>query len=141
MTTAVNVNSSPSSKTDFLANAREAFGDALPDWVEVLANEANRTSATAAAKRIGYSPSVVSGICRGKYEKGDWEKVEAKVRGVFMGALIECPVLGEIGRDQCVDEQKKKHIGTSALRTALYHKCRSGDCPHSRLKVDGGANV
>lgn len=139
MTAAVNVNSSPSSKADFLANAREAFGLALPDWIETLANESNRTSATSVAKRLGYSVAVVSSVCRGNY-KGDLGAVEAKVRGVFMGALVECPVLGEIGRDQCLEEQKKKHIGTSAIRTALFQKCRSGDCPHSRLKVEGGSH-
>ncbi|MBG0809887.1 transcriptional regulator [Methylosinus sp. H3A] len=139
---AVNLNnSSPSKSADFLANAKEAFGDALPDWVETLANEANRTSATAVAKRIGYSVAVVSGVCRGKYG-GDLPAVEAKVRGVFMGALVDCLILGEIGRDQCLGEQKKKHVGTSAVRTALFHACRSGECPHSRIKpTDGGANV
>ncbi|MBY6244111.1 transcriptional regulator [Methylosinus sp. Sm6] len=138
MNTAVNVNNSPS-KADFLANAREAFGEALPDWVETLANESNRASATAVAKRIGYSVAVVSAVCRGKYG-GDLAAVEAKVRGAFMGALVECPVLGEIGRDQCLEEQKKKHIGTSQTRTALFHACRSGDCPHSRIKSEGGVH-
>lgn len=141
MTTPVNLNnSSPSKSADFLVNAKEAFGEALPDWVETLANEANRTSATAVAKRIGYSVAVVSAVCRGKYQ-GDLAAVEAKTRGVFMGAIVECLVLGEIGRDQCLAEQKKKHVGTSAVRTALFHACRSGECPHSRIKQgDGGPN-
>lgn len=137
MTMSVNLNNS-TTKADFLANATEAFGDALPDWVETLANEANRTSATAVAKRIGYSVAVVSAVCRGKYQ-GDLSSVEGKVRGVFMGAQVECPAMGEIGRDQCLEEQKKTHIGTSSLRTAIYHACRAG-CPHSRIKTDGGAN-
>lgn len=137
--TAVNVTASP--KTNFVANAREAFGEALPDWVETLATEANRTSATAAAKRIGYSVAVVSAVCRGHY-KGDLSAVEAKVRGVFMGEEVDCPALGEIGRDYCLDQQKMRHLGASALRTALYHKCRSGECPHSRLKpAEGGEHV
>jgi hypothetical protein len=139
MNMAINVKSSPSSqKTDFLANARAAYGDALPDWVEVLAMEANRTTGALAGKRIGYSGSVVTSVCRATYN-GDLGAVEAKVRGAFMGAAVECPVLGEIGRDSCLDEQKKKHIGTSAMRTALFHACRGG-CPHSRLKTEGGAS-
>ncbi|MBY6244102.1 transcriptional regulator [Methylosinus sp. Sm6] len=139
MSTDVNVNSLPSRKVaDFLANAREAFGDALPDWIEAAANEANRTSATAFGKRIGYSPAVISALCRGKYD-GDLAAVEAKVRGLLMGAQVECPVLGEIGRDHCIDEQKKKHVGTSAIRTALFHACRGG-CAHSRIKNEGGVH-
>jgi len=137
MTAAVNLNISSRKDVDFLENAREAFGDALPDWIETLAQEANRSTATAVARRIDYSTAVVSSICRGNY-KGDWGKVEAKVRGAFMGAIVECPVLGEIGRDRCLAEQKMKHIGTSATRTALFHACRAG-CAHSRIK--GGANV
>jgi hypothetical protein len=153
MSTAVNVNSLPSKltievdsgarnlgtgakSTDFLANAREAYGEALPEWVEALAIEANRTTGAAAGRRIGYSGSVVTSICKATYA-GDIGAVEAKVRGALMGATLECPVLGEIGRDRCLDEQKKRHVATSAVRTALFHACRSG-CQHSRLKSEGG---
>lgn len=126
-------------KTDFLATARETYGDALPDWVEELAKYASQTSGVQAAKRIGYSSSVVTSICRGKYA-GDIASVEGSVRGALMGAMVICPVLGEIGRDQCVSEQGKRFVGSSAARTALYHACRSG-CPHSRIKTDGGADA
>lgn len=153
MSTAVNVNSLPSKltievdanaqnlgagakSTDFLANAREAYGEALPEWVEALAIEANRTTGAAAGRRIGYSGSVVTSVCKATYA-GDIGAVEAKVRGALMGATLECPVLGEIGRDRCLDEQKKRHVATSAVRTALFHACRSG-CQHSRLKSEGG---
>jgi hypothetical protein len=153
MSTAVNVNSLPSKLTievdagarnlgagakwtDFLANAREAYGEALPEWVEALAIEANRTTGAAAGRRIGYSGSVVTSVCKATYA-GDIGAVEAKVRGALMGATLECPVLGEIGRDRCLDEQKKRHVATSAVRTALFHACRSG-CQHSRLKSEGG---
>jgi hypothetical protein len=138
MSPAVNVTSSP--RNDFVANAREAYGAALPDWIECLAREADRTTGAAAGARIGYKGgSVVTGVCRGNY-KGDWRAVEGRVRGALMGEEVVCPVLGEIGRNRCLDEQKKRHIGTSAVRTALFHACRSG-CPHSRLKiVEGGAS-
>ncbi|MCC3246179.1 transcriptional regulator [Methylocystis sp. WRRC1] len=126
-------------KTDYLATAREAYGDALPDWVEELAKYASQTSGVQAAKRIGYSSSVVTSICRGKYA-GDIASVEGSVRGALMGAMVICPVLGEIGRDQCLQEQGKKFVGSSAARTALYHECRNG-CPHSRIRNEGGADV
>ncbi len=134
MTLSVNLNKP---QTDFLANARDAYGDAVPDWVLIVAQEANRTSATAVAQRLGYSTAVVSSVCRGNY-KGDLGAVEQRVRGVYMGAAVECPVLGEIGRDHCLDEQKKKHIGPSQIRTALFHACRCG-CAHSRLRTEGAA--
>jgi hypothetical protein len=135
MTMAVNLNAS---KTSFIGNAREAFGDALPDWVEALAGEADRTTGTAAGNRIGYKGgSIVTSICRANYN-GDWSAVEARVRGALMGEEVCCPVLGEIARDHCLDEQKKRHIGTSQTRTALFHACRGG-CAHSRIKTEGGA--
>ncbi len=134
MSAPVNLNQS---KTDFLANAREAFGEALPDWIEIVAREATRTSATEVARRLGYSVAVVSSLCRGSY-KGDLGAVEARVRGVYMGEEVGCPVLGDIARDYCLAEQRKKHIGTSQIRTALFHACRSG-CANSRLKVEGSA--
>lgn len=133
MSAAVNVN-----RIDFVANAREAWGEALPVWVEILATEAARTSASAVAKRIGYSVTVVSMVIRANYA-GDIGKIEAKVRGVYMGELVDCPVLGEIERDRCVNEQGHKFSATSALRTMLYRACR-GACPHSRITkeaVDG----
>lgn len=138
MSTAVKVNSLPSKlTTDFLASAREAWGDALPDWVEELAKFATATSGVAAAKRIGMSPSVVTCVCRARYRARDLAAVEARVRGALMNESVDCPVLGEIARDHCVDEQKKRHVGSSAARTALFHACRGG-CQHSRLKIDGG---
>ena len=138
MSTAVKVNSLPSKlTTDFLANAREAWGDALPDWVEELAKFATATSGVMAAKRIGMSASLVSSICKARYTARDLAAVEARVRGALMNESVDCPVLGEIGRDYCLDEQKKRHVGSSAVRTALFHACRSA-CQHSRLKSDGG---
>jgi hypothetical protein len=137
MSTAVKVNSLPSKlTTDFLASAREAWGDALPDWVEELAKFATATSGVTAAKRIGMSRSVVTSVCRARYS-GVLAAVEARVRGALMNENVDCPVLGEIGRDYCLDEQKKRHVGSSAVRTALFHACRSA-CQHSRLKSNGG---
>jgi hypothetical protein len=136
VSTTVNVKNKPKQKTNFLDIAVASYGDGLPDWIEALARLATDTSATAAAKKIGYSSSLLSALFRGSYS-GDFEKLEQKVRGVLMGVNVECPVLGEIGADQCLDEQGKKHVGTSAIRTSLYHACRNG-CPHSRIVLQGG---
>ena len=124
MSSAVNVN--------FQNNARAAWGLALPDWIEVLAAECDRASATAVAARLGYSVAVVSGVVRGNY-RGDLGKVEQKVRGAFMGALVMCPVLDEIARDVCMAEQGKKHIGSSSTRAKLFRACRT--CEHSRAAL------
>lgn len=122
-------------KVDFTAKALAAYGDALPDWVEELAVEATATSLKAAAKRIGYSDAVLSHVFSGRYA-GDLARVEEKVRGALMGATVQCPVLGEIGRDHCLDQQRMPFSATSSIRSKLYRACRSG-CPHSRIKKEG----
>ncbi len=127
-------------KADFLANAAAHFGDGLPDWIEALAKEANRTSGAAAGKRCGFGGSTVTQICNGSYGAADWSAIETRVRGALMNEEVDCPVLGDIARDLCLDEQKKRHVGTSQQRTRLFHACRGG-CPHSRLKKEGGADA
>lgn len=150
MTTAVKVNSSPSKltnatrvgakSTDFLANARDAYGDALPDCVETLAMEANRTTGAAAGKRIGYSGSVVTSVCKAVYA-GDIGAVEARVRGALMGDEVDCPGAGApIRRDRCLREQKTPFNASSPHRVMMFHACRGG-CAHSRLKNHGGVDA
>jgi hypothetical protein len=126
------------SKTDFVAIAREAWGDRLPDWVLELAEEATRTSGTAVAKRLNYSGAIVTQVVRRKYP-GNLARVEGVVRGALMGATVQCPILGEIGRNRCLDEQKKPNSGTSSIRSKLYRACRGG-CPHSRIPAKEAAS-
>lgn len=119
-------------KRDPLETARAAWGADIPAWVEALAEEARRTSGSAAATRIGYSAPTVSAVLAKKY-KGDVNRIAAKVAGALMGATVECEVLGEITRDRCLDEQVKGFSGSSSVRARLFRTCRGG-CPHSRLK-------
>lgn len=128
--------SPPVKRIDFVANVIEAW-KTPPDWVLELAMEAVRTTATKAAKRIGYSPAVLSAVFANKY-KGSLKVVEARVRGALMGLTVNCPVVGEIGRDRCLNEQRMGMTGASSVRARLYRACRGG-CEHSRLTEDGDA--
>ncbi|MBO0346015.1 transcriptional regulator [Roseibium sp. CAU 1637] len=112
--------------------AAAAWNGQLPEWVSELANLADRDGLNACARRLGYSAAVISQTISAKYP-GDLSKVEDKVRGALMGAVVDCPILGEIGRDTCLSWQKKPRAVTNAMRTKLHRACRSG-CPHSRLK-------
>jgi hypothetical protein len=111
--------------------AAAAHGGAAPDWIAALAELVDREGLRGAEKRIGYSPAALSNVIRGRYA-GDVARVEEKVRGALMGVTVECPVLGEIGRNQCLDWQRKPFAATSSMRVAVYRACRSG-CPHSAL--------
>lgn len=114
--------------------AEAAWGD-VPDWVRELAALADREGLRGAEKRVGYSASAISTVINNRY-RGDMVRVEESVRGALMGQTVACPVLGEIGRDQCLAWQKKPFAATSSVRVAVYRACRSG-CPHSALKPEG----
>jgi hypothetical protein len=114
----------------------------MPDWVLVLAEACDRTSQNVVAKRLKYSGSAVSSILRNNY-KGRAEVIEKAVRGVLMAEVLECPVLGELRKNVCLDHQKRAQnfAATSTLRVRMYQSCRGG-CMHSRLSQKfGGSDV
>ncbi len=119
-----------------LKNAREAWGEEMPDWIMVLGEACDRSSQTAIAERIGYSNSVISAVLRRRY-RGTIAVVEQAVRGALMGEHVDCPVTGSIRRDQCLRYQKKaaQFMATSRLAVELYRACR-GTCPHSRMNIN-----
>jgi hypothetical protein len=123
-------------KIDFVEKARGAYPCGVPEFVLALAHEANRNTLAGAAKAIGYTGGLVSSVLANKYGAGT-ERIEAKVRGALMNEKVICPILGEIGRDHCLDEQAKPSRATSSIRSKLYRACRNG-CPHSRIKAEGG---
>lgn len=117
-----------SGRTDFVAKARESWGDS-PDWIIALAEAANRDGLGEVGKRIGYSKSVVSQVLGNTYGKGNLPRVEAIVRGAYMAEVVGCPVLGEIGRDQCRREQSTPFVATNSSRARLKRACKT--CEHS----------
>jgi hypothetical protein len=116
----------------FAEKAAAAWPAPLPDWLAELAATLDAKGLRVTAKIIGYSASALSQAISDTY-RGDIERVAEKVRGALMGFEVECPVLGAIGRHQCLDNQKLPFAVTNAVRTRLYHACRRG-CPHSRIR-------
>lgn len=102
----------------------------VPDWVMILAETCDATSRAKVAARLGYSPGVVSQVLNGSY-KGDLARVEGVVRGALLAETVMCPVVDEIARDVCLENQKRTPPFTSAMRARLYRACRGG-CPHYR---------
>ena len=113
-----------------ITKARVAWGDPLPDWIEELATLADNKGLKGASKAVGYSSSTLSTVISNSYP-GDMSRVEEMVRGALMGVEVECPVLGAIGRDVCLDHQKRPFAPTNSTRTRLYHACHGG-CPNAR---------
>lgn len=117
-------------RVDLVARARDAWGEP-PEWVVELAEACMRTSQRQVAARIGYSSSVLSQTISRTYA-GDMSLVEERVRGALLQVTVACPMVGEMGRNVCLDWQKKPFAATSGNRVKMYRACRSG-CPHSRL--------
>ncbi|EFO33251.1 putative transcriptional regulator [Roseibium sp. TrichSKD4] len=122
----------------FPQKAERAWGDSLPDWVRELAHLAERDALKGCSKFLGCSTTMISQAISNKYP-GKLSDLEAKVRGALMGEMVQCPVLGEIGRNDCLHWQDKRRVSTNSVRAELYRACRNG-CPHSRLKGGGNAS-
>jgi len=108
--------------------ARAAWGEALPDWLLVLARACDAGSQAAVAQSLGYSPAVVSQTLNNKY-RADLGQVEARVRQALMIGRIDCPVLDEIDGRRCLEEQRRPLSTASSLRVRLWRACRA--CRHN----------
>jgi len=127
---------SPNAKRKAVDVARAAWAQlgGCPDWIIVLAEECDRTSQRAVAGRIGYSAGAVNQVLAAKY-KAPTERIEQAVRGAYLAAVVDCPVLGELAADLCLEHQGKPW-GSSPMRIRLFNACRGG-CPHSRINPKG----
>lgn len=103
----------------------------MTDWIEQLRTEAAQTSQNKAGARIGYSGSVVNQVLKGTY-KGDLSSVEQAVRGALMGAIVDCPVVGDLPRNRCIDYQRRSSTfaATNPMRVQLHRACPT--CKHRK---------
>lgn len=123
---------SRSAKVDQVERARLAWGEGIPLEVAVLAEACRARSQRAVAQQLGYSDATISYVLSNKYQNGDLPKLFLTIRGALMGETVECPVLGEIARDQCLDNQGKPFSTANPARARLYRACRR--CPHRQQK-------
>jgi hypothetical protein len=119
----------PKNGGSYVAKAKAAWNP-LPDWVAVLAREADGPlSLNALAAKIGgFSGGTLSAVLSHSYP-GRCDKIEARVRGALMSATITCPVEGEIGRDRCADHQQQKPSAASPARARFPFACKT--CPNA----------
>jgi len=112
-----------------LEKARAAWGGDMPDWVQRLAEEADRTSQNKVAKKLGYTASLISQIINNRYGAGT-EIFEQVVRGRLMAETVECPGLrDDITKDVCLSwrDKARDYSGHNALRVQMFRACRR--CP------------
>lgn len=100
-----------------------------PDWMDVLRGACKARKQSGVAAEIGYSPTVVSQVLSGTY-KGDLKAVRQKVEGALMGLTVECPVVGDLPRNRCLEYQRQTFASTNHLRVQLSKACPG--CPNRR---------
>jgi hypothetical protein len=105
--------------------ARAAWGKAAPEWVIVLAEacDPKHSSQAAVAARLGVSSAMINQALKNTYT-GRLDKLEQRVRGELMKQCVACPVLGEITKRRCIDEQSRTQFApTNAVRVELRRAC------------------
>lgn len=98
-------------------------------WLEELRRSATAEGQSATARRIGYSATVVCQVLKGTY-KGDLNRVQSAVEGALMHATVDCPVIGDLPLQRCIEHQRGPRRFTNPMRVQLAHTCPT--CPNRR---------
>lgn len=114
-----------------LQKAINAWGDSMPDWVHILAEACDRSSQKKISIEIGFSAGAVNQVLSNTYNAG-LGAIKQAVEGALMQATVNCPVMGEMASNVCLENQRRDFAATNSTRVRLYKACRGG-CQHSRI--------
>lgn len=111
--------------------ARSAWGTDLPDWVETLAIECDRSSQNKVSKQLKRSASAVSQVLNRKYG-ADLSEMEGRVRGVFQEQTVACPSMGAMPTQVCQDWRVKSRtfLLGDPQRVRMFRACLK--CPRNK---------
>lgn len=95
-------------------------------WIDTLREACAVQGQKPVARIIGYSTTTISQVLSGTY-KGETKRIQTAVEGALMGAVVECPVIGEIPRQRCIEHQRRKGrvVATNPMRVQLAQACRT----------------
>lgn len=121
--------------------------DPRSEWLGVLREATQRSSQAVVAMRLGIGATTISQVLSGNY-KADTGRVERRARGELMGAVCDCPVMGQVSTRVCQDVQDRGRPKAGAIgnpqHAQAWHACRgtgqwlaTGPCPH----FNGGAKA
>lgn len=103
----------------------------LPGDVKAALAEACKRLGTQAkvGVELKVSAPVVSQLLKDSY-MGDVDTLADRIRGLYMAETVRCPVMGDIGRNNCLDYQKRPLAFTNSQRAALHQACKT--CPNRK---------
>lgn len=108
-----------------IETAKQNWGENLPDWIEVLANEADKSSQNKIAQKIGKSSAAISQILKNAYP-GTIENIEAAVRANLMNGSHDCPVFGTILIRECTNNQRRQFPSSgNPVTIRIFKACRN----------------
>lgn len=98
----------------------------LPDAVKAALQAAvvKFGSQVKVAEELRVSSAVVSTLLKDKYP-GSVEAMEQRIRGEFMAETVRCPVLGDLSKRSCLDNQALPMAFTNPVRAALGRACKT----------------
>ena len=114
-------------KAKAIDTARKSWGT-VPDWIEALARECDKpkSSQRKVGKLLLYSGATINLLLKNRYYPRDHTKIKARIQAVLMVEIIACPVLGVLGRPDCLKEQAKPLVTCNPISVQLFHACRDG---------------
>lgn len=105
-------------------------------WIERLRRACEESSQAKVARdlrqRDGFpSSTVINQVVHGTYpsEKGR-ARLRELVEGRYMGVTVECPIQGQIARDECAHWQQQPFTTANPERVSMFRACRT--CPNRR---------
>lgn len=103
----------------------------LPDDVKAALEAAVKAHVTqvAVAKLLAVSPAVITTLLRDSYT-GNVASMADRIRGKFMKHMVRCPVMGDLGRHDCLTYQARPLAATNPLRARLFTACKT--CPNGK---------
>ncbi|NRB18340.1 MAG: hypothetical protein HRU33_12415 [Rhodobacteraceae bacterium] len=112
--------------------ARKNWGD-VPKWITALIRACDATSQNKVAKRLGITASTVSQAISNSYQ-GRMDRLEVRVRSVYIDADVTCPAIGIISAETCMGwrDVSGTLLSTSPNRARMFRAC--GRCPHNMAR-------
>jgi predicted YcjX-like family ATPase len=119
-----------------VAAAIDAWGQDLPEWIRMLADECDRTTQADVAERLKISGSYVNRLIHNRYGASHTEP-EQMVLAIIGGRKIECPAFGPIPLTSCIRNRRRTGPATNMLQRAFERHCPA--CPFNTDRKHGEA--
>lgn len=93
------------------------------DLLQLLKQKTAELGQSNVARALSYSSAAISQILSGTY-RGDSTNILQKVREMYGGISVQCPILDQITLELCANQRRKDFAATNPQRVKLYQSCK-----------------